>query len=264
MNPFSEQLRSGREARGITLADIARTTRINIKYLEALEQGAFDVLPQTYIRAFIRSYAEAIGTPPERLLHQYDLIVTERYTGASGAPPAPVTPSLSPTAEKTSLLDRERRLRAMFIGGAVVVVLLLALLYVFDTIGTGSVPSVVTERPFQEVVKEQERTAPAPAVTDTADTSSVPALPPPPDSLVLRAVAADSVWITISRDSLPPRSGYMLKGRYRTYVARKRFTVSLSDGGAIRFILNGREIGTLGPRGERVRNHVITAERLNP
>ncbi|KAB2923460.1 MAG: helix-turn-helix domain-containing protein, partial [Bacteroidetes bacterium] len=88
MNPFSEQLRSGREARGITLADIARTTRINIKYLEALEQGAFDVLPQTYIRAFIRSYAEAIGTPPERLLHQYDLIVTERYTGASGAPPA--------------------------------------------------------------------------------------------------------------------------------------------------------------------------------
>ena len=65
MNTFSDELQKERVAKDISLADISKKTHINIKYLEAIEQGSFDILPQTYIRAFIREYALVIGLAPK-------------------------------------------------------------------------------------------------------------------------------------------------------------------------------------------------------
>jgi cytoskeletal protein RodZ len=49
---FGAELRKERESRQITLQDIFAATRINIRFLEAIEDGRFDVLPAAYIRAF--------------------------------------------------------------------------------------------------------------------------------------------------------------------------------------------------------------------
>ena len=60
--PFYHQLKQLRVAQGIELADISSTTRIDTRFLEAMEEGDFDILPMTYIRLFLRSYCEHIGT----------------------------------------------------------------------------------------------------------------------------------------------------------------------------------------------------------
>lgn len=261
MNAFSDELRNERESRNITLSDIARKTRINIKYLESLEQGAFDVLPQTYIRAFIKSYAEAIGIPPERFLHSYDVIVTQKYSGLQPSANEVLSTPLMPTKEKESVIEKEKNIRFLFIIGGIVVVMAVLVFMFVDAFRTMLFPEPVTETPFMEIVKEQEKSQPIAAVADTADTVKV-FVPPPPDSLTMRVIALDSVWITIARDTLPPRSGYMRKGRYRTYYAAKEFRVSLSDAGAVTILLNGKEIEPVGPKGERVRNKLITSEQL--
>ena len=79
MNHFSEELRKEREARNITLFDISQKTRISIKYLQAIDQGAFDILPQTYVRAFIKAYAEAIGMDPSQILKKYEIHSTPEH-----------------------------------------------------------------------------------------------------------------------------------------------------------------------------------------
>lgn len=261
MNAFSEELRSERESRNITLAEIARKTRINIKYLEALEQGAFDVLPQTYIRAFIKSYADAVGVPAEQFLHKYDVIVRQKFSGSQPVMTEPISSPLKPTKEKDSIIEKEKKNRVIFIAVAVIFLTSLIGFYLFDSIRSMLMPKMVRETSFQDVVKEQEEKQ-KPNVPSDSIKSVIAVIPAEPDTLVLRAIAMDSVWITIIRDTLPPRTGYMLKGRYRTYYAKKEFKVSISDAGAIRFLLNGKEIAPLGNKGERIRNKKITSEYL--
>ena len=59
---LGKALSEARIARGLTLHDIERDTRISRKYLQALEEGQLDVLPApVYARAFMRTYAQYLG-----------------------------------------------------------------------------------------------------------------------------------------------------------------------------------------------------------
>lgn len=68
-SPLGETLRRARSAKGITLEDAERVTRIPRKYLEALELENFGILPApVYARGFLRSYAGYLGLDPNDLL----------------------------------------------------------------------------------------------------------------------------------------------------------------------------------------------------
>lgn len=69
MSPLGETLRRARLAKGITFEGAERVTRIPRKYLEALEQENFGILPApVYARGFLRSYAGYLGLDPGELL----------------------------------------------------------------------------------------------------------------------------------------------------------------------------------------------------
>ena len=72
MKTFSEELREAREAKGVTLEDLAVSTKINLKILKSLETGDFEVLPQTYIKGFLRTYAREVGLDAEAIVKAYD------------------------------------------------------------------------------------------------------------------------------------------------------------------------------------------------
>ena len=58
---FGEWLRRAREARGLTLDDITRETKIPLRNLEALEHGNLGVMPTFYQRAEVRAIAKVVG-----------------------------------------------------------------------------------------------------------------------------------------------------------------------------------------------------------
>jgi cytoskeletal protein RodZ len=61
-----------REQRGISLGQIASTTKIGVRYLEGIEHGEFKSLPGgVYNTSYIRQYARAIGFSEEALLDVY-------------------------------------------------------------------------------------------------------------------------------------------------------------------------------------------------
>ena len=59
---FGEELKQARIAKGRSLDDIASTTKIHVRHLEAIEAGDVSRLPQgPYVKAFVREYARAVG-----------------------------------------------------------------------------------------------------------------------------------------------------------------------------------------------------------
>jgi cytoskeletal protein RodZ len=72
VSELGQVLQKAREEKGISLDDIQRITKIQRRYLEAIERGHFHVLPgHFYARAFIKSYAEAVGLDPNHILHHF-------------------------------------------------------------------------------------------------------------------------------------------------------------------------------------------------
>jgi len=61
-----------RQTKGISLRQIADTTKISLRFLQAIEQGEFDQLPGgIYTISYIRQYARAIDCEESQLLAYY-------------------------------------------------------------------------------------------------------------------------------------------------------------------------------------------------
>ncbi|GAB4270266.1 MAG: DUF4115 domain-containing protein [Candidatus Promineifilaceae bacterium] len=72
MDELGQILRQARENKGLTLAQAEDATRINARFLEALETGDYTVLPTpVHVRGFLRNYARFLGLDPEPLLERY-------------------------------------------------------------------------------------------------------------------------------------------------------------------------------------------------
>ena len=69
---FFERLLIKRKDNNIDLQKIYEDTKINIKYLQLIESGNFEAIPNIYVRLFIRSYAEFLNEDPDSILEEYE------------------------------------------------------------------------------------------------------------------------------------------------------------------------------------------------
>tara|TARA_Y100000768_G_scaffold182975_2_gene137108 strand:+ start:2800 stop:3216 length:417 start_codon:yes stop_codon:yes gene_type:complete len=72
-NKFYQELKNTRNSKKITLQEISEYTKINVKYLEALENGDFNILPNVYTRLFLRSYCQYLGVEHRTILDEYEI-----------------------------------------------------------------------------------------------------------------------------------------------------------------------------------------------
>ncbi len=72
MPAIGERLREARGRRGASIEDAEQATKIRGRYLRALEDERFDVLPgRTFTRTFLRSYAEWLDLDARLLVEEY-------------------------------------------------------------------------------------------------------------------------------------------------------------------------------------------------
>ncbi|TMW73272.1 helix-turn-helix domain-containing protein [Alteribacter natronophilus] len=72
MSELGVRLKSAREEQNLSLEELQVKTKIQKRYLAAIEEGDFSRLPgEFYARAFVKSYAEAVGLDPELLLEEH-------------------------------------------------------------------------------------------------------------------------------------------------------------------------------------------------
>ena len=97
---IGEQLRQAREARLLTLEQVARATHIRVHYLNALEAGDFTALPSAaQARGFLRAYAGFLGLDAESLLREFGEATTPRDPPTSPVLQPASTPSPSGSVE---------------------------------------------------------------------------------------------------------------------------------------------------------------------
>ncbi|RBW69910.1 helix-turn-helix domain-containing protein [Bacillus taeanensis] len=76
MTELGTRLKEAREEKQLTLEVLQERTKIQKRYLEAIERGDFNQLPGSfYTRAFVKSYADAVGLNSEELFREYESIL---------------------------------------------------------------------------------------------------------------------------------------------------------------------------------------------
>jgi cytoskeleton protein RodZ len=95
MASIGQTLREEREARNISIEEIASATKIVPRYLDALEADRLDQMPGGFfIRGIIRTYAKSIGLDPEEVLNRYK----EAGLIEAAAPERKIFPKFAPKA----------------------------------------------------------------------------------------------------------------------------------------------------------------------
>lgn len=70
---FGEQLRREREERGLAVEAICDATKVSVKYIRALEEGAFGELPGgVFRRGFVRSYLGVLGLEEDVWMRRFE------------------------------------------------------------------------------------------------------------------------------------------------------------------------------------------------
>lgn len=116
MEEFGRFLKEERLARGIALSTVQVQTRIRTAYLESIEAGDFASLPgNTYARAFLKLYANAIGLDAEDIV--------ERYDALRGEAPSQMEEFKPPARERLARRRRKRRLQMLQWTGILVILL---------------------------------------------------------------------------------------------------------------------------------------------
>ena len=80
MTELGNRLKEAREEKGMSLDDLQAATKIQKRYLTALEEGNYDIIPgKFYVRAFIKQYAEAVGLDSEHLFEEFKKDIPNSY-----------------------------------------------------------------------------------------------------------------------------------------------------------------------------------------
>ena len=220
MFDIGASLAAARETRGYSLADAERLTNVRVKYLAALERADFDALPgRTYARAFLRTYATALGLEADRFIAAFEEMVPEpdEDTIVVGTP------------------GRRRIIRPAWVGALVAVGLVVGV----AAWGASSHNTKTLAPP--EVPTASASTPPAqPQVTTTTVQTQVP--PAKPAALVIRATRGDC-WLQIRRGG--PTGNVVYEGTLRVGTTVRFTTQSLW----VRFGAPGNVDATRGGRG---------------
>lgn len=100
---LGQRLRAARQARSLSIEEVAHATRIRVRYLAAIESGDYAALPSAaQARGFVRAYAVHLGLDPQPLLEE----LSQEAPHFSVSPPT-TPPPRAPQAE-LDLTDAEQ------------------------------------------------------------------------------------------------------------------------------------------------------------
>ncbi|HEY4910429.1 MAG TPA: RodZ domain-containing protein [Methylomirabilota bacterium] len=287
MSSLGPYLRGLREAKGMSLDDIARSTRVGRRHLEALESDTFGELPApVFVKGFIRAYCEFLECSPEKAVDLY-----RETTGEPASSHGPMRPLVVP---------RSRRAGPLAISIALFVALgasLFALRFGLqpspkDTTaavsapardespkipapgGSGKAGAIAAATPTAAqapAAMAGPAAAAAPASSIAPVTSASPLAPAPPVAsgppveakpgnhrLVVRAL--EPTWLRVQVDEGQVAEELLQAGAVREWSAARRFTLTVGNAGGVEMDLNGKRMPPLGARGEVIQRLVLPHE----
>ena len=224
MPDIGASLREERMRSRIDITEIEAQTKIRAKYLRALENEEWDLLPgPTYVKTFLRTYADALGLDGRMLVEEYKL----RHERLSDVDLQPISP---PSARDRG---RERSKRSRFPRFGLVALVIVGLVVALYALGRGVDNSNTPSGGGSPVLTTPSTSTQRSGTTTARSTSPKPA--------TLRITATGPVVACVqAADGRKLVNGRTLKAGQSTATLRSgRFRLVLSNGQA-RLRVNGR------------------------
>jgi cytoskeleton protein RodZ len=246
-----EILRKKREESGLDLRAISKTLKISHAYLKAIEDGAFEKLPEeVYIKGYIREYAELLKVDPETAINAYIQQVSPPKTENKEVP------------EKETAQGKKLNVR-YFLFPLILAVLVITSIYILfpyssDKKGISQTPEETEKETLNNPVETEEEN-PAPAaeaknelVTSTAESGIDNVSKTEKSPHVLEVFAKDTTWLFLTIDKSNGKEMMLKPGESEKWEAENGFSLKIGNAGGIKLIFDGKEIGKLGEKGQVV------------
>ncbi len=268
LKKFAEELKLRREEKNISLQQIANRTKIDIKYLRAIDEANFDILPDIYIRAFIKEYSQTVDLDPIEVIKKFDLA----KKGIFGTQPdkyenklideketkneiQPVVPEVVTVNQKINSEESHKKfaLNKNIVYVSVLLISLIILSYFIFFSGSGedlanglNDQSKLDEVPRYEIVKP-------PAEQETNIVKD--------DSLDLTLNTTGRVWCKIYKDNKEIFQNFIEANQTRTFRAEKEFRVIVGNAGFVSLKLENENLDLIHKPGE-IRNYIINSDTV--
>jgi ribosome-binding protein aMBF1 (putative translation factor) len=246
------RLRRQREARSLTIGDLARTTKINKTILAAIETSDVQRLPATiYTRGFVKAYAREVGLDPEKAADDYLAGITpiaahSPVDHAGYRPPVARPANVLGPAHSEDGVDVDNSMGQF--GWVTTIVAGIGLIAYLGYLGSVSDD---IRQDARAIRAEQPAVSDAtPAVQDdrlTADATNAVGGP-----LRLELRTQGLCWIVVSVDGEPVLARLLQAGEHHSFAVESEAVMRVGDPGAVTMSINGRTGRPLGAPGEPV------------
>lgn len=266
LDKFADELREQREKSGISLQQLATKTRIDLKFLEAIEQGNFAFLPDLYVKAFVKQYAKTVGLDENLMIKKYDAAKEgKEYDPNQPEPeikndePVKKEPSPEPVKKAPPPLksyfenplekkpeeekSNKQGMLLLIIGAAAIVVIALVYIFVFNK----SDKIVVEETPIEEVIGQSSQRYEEEPAEQVASDSTVSGIST--DSLHLTFFAKENSWVNVILDNNRVQEFTLYPNSKFTVSALNEFKVTVGNSGGVSMLLNNQPVNFSGRSG---------------
>jgi cytoskeletal protein RodZ len=228
LKEIGEYLRKVREERNISLKDVQETTKISLRYLEAIDRGDFNVIPgEVYRKGFIANYASAIGLDPQEVLQRYHQIKFEREEQERQIQlERAVVEKYNPTVTLRWSREVYLTIAASLIG------LLVVFSFLFPSVKHSYIDEVFSSRTKQGSKPPDGSTAKFPY------------------PITVYATFTTKVWVLVKSDGnyLYTKDGttFSASTSKLLWTAQKELEIQVGNPAGIRLNFNGKDMGPLG------------------
>lgn len=250
---FGSWLRRQRELRQVSLRDVADRTKISYRYLEAMEEDRFDILPApVFAKGFLREYARYVGLSPDEVVNHY-LAVQQAQEGEDRN-----DETMIGKVVKAAKAEKNARTRNWSYGLLMVLaaVLILLLVWLF---------SYLADRRNKSPEAEQQRPMPAMAAPPAEEIRPA-ALPPPAEEpkapLEVTLDFTDECWVKAVIDGKKHIEEQRVQGESMPLLAQKSVLLTLGNAGAVDLQVNGRTVELGKAKGEVLKDLLITPDSI--
>ena len=251
VSALGEEFRSAREARSLSLSDVAERLHIRSVYLAAIEDEDWHVIgAPVYVRGFMRTYARFLGLDPEAAVARFSATVP------AGTPAAAAPRAAAANAGEKRSGERSSPSLAAVLSIVVAVLVVLFVGYEFYQYKTGA--------PAGAPVAEGSAPQAADASAEPADSlAAIPPVAPSPAAAVKRGLTVrvtETSWLRVTVDGTVVLEGTLPAGTAKSFKG-KVADLRVGNAGGVKIAVNGKTLGPLGASGDVVeRRYVLTGE----
>ena len=243
-----QMLQAAREGKQWSFSDTEEITKISVRYIQALEEENYDVLPgATYTKGYLRTYAKQLGLDPDEIVGLYK---------ATAMPePEPILEVPRSVAKVSPLWVRPLLLASMAV---LAIVLVIAIIYSQsgNKLAQPYTPAALPSAPQAEPV------TPAPSAPVVPDPAAVVA--PTQQGLTAQLTFTKDCWMEFAIDGQPSSQAVFKAGTTKELKgASKIELVKIGNASGLAVTLNGKPLPSFQDGNKVINNVILDQNTLN-